>query len=285
MYKEIPVILDTHSILDQDPAFLRGLQKEGEAVRQEYAEQVKFNAFRQETQDVTLTTDEGDVVTISSLLQFQADYMSFDYSGMVKENGKSNALSIEAEGFKVATKNAFEITVQGDLNEEEKEDIAGVLKKLDGIMTDLVSGNLDEVVEEAVGLIDGADSISSLEAVLEFHQRVAMERSMVAQSIGGPAHRPPHPPHPLHPPMPEGGPDGMKSLYETASGIVAKITGQMMEILEESTTEPDKLENPLKQLFAGFKDQMGLDPQNPEAFFKSGLMDQVANNLGDYFNS
>lgn len=277
------MILDSNSIIDQNPVFLRGLKGEGEAVRRESAEQMKFHAYRRETQDVTLTTDEGDVVTISSLLQFQADYMSFDYSGMVKENGKTNALSIEAEGFKVATKNAFEITVQGDLNEQEKEDIAGVLKKLDDIMTDLVSGDLDEVVKEAVGLIDGADSISSLEAVLEFHQRVSMERSMMTQ-VAGPTGSM-HPPPPPRPPMPEGGADGMKSLYETASGIVAKITGQMMEILEQSGTAPEKLENPLKQLFAGFKEQMGFDPENPSTFFKAGLMDQVGKNLGDFFKA
>jgi hypothetical protein len=278
MYKEIPVILDTNSFIDQDPSFLRGLREEGDAAQRQSAEQVKFNAFRQETQDVTLTTEEGDIVTISSLTQFQASYMSFDYSAQLKEKN----LSMEAEQFKVATKNAFEISVEGDLNEEEKEDIAQVLEKLDGIMSDLVSGDIDNLVEEAVSLIDDTDTISGLEAVLEFHQRVSLEQRMVTQTAGR-GMKPPHPEHPAHPPHPPQGAKGMQSLYETASGIIAKITGQMMEILEQSSTEPGKLENPLKKLFDGFKHKLGLEGEEPGLAFKSGLADQLFENLNESF--
>ncbi len=95
----------------------------------------------------------------------------------------------------MSSKNGFQISVDGDLNEDEKEDIAKVMGQLEKIMEDLVSGDLDEVMKGALGLIDDTDTITGVDAMLRFEQRVSMEQRTVTQFSGNGPLRPPHPSH------------------------------------------------------------------------------------------
>jgi hypothetical protein len=219
------------SVIGQDLSFLQEqMRPDQDVVSYKSAQQFRFNAFRKETQDITITTEEGDTVTISSLSKFQADYMAFDYTALVK--GEST--SFQAEKFKASSENAFKITVEGDLNEEEQEDIDKVLKKLDSIMNDLVSGNLDGLMNRALGIIDDTETISGLNAVLQFQQRVSMEqRSMTQLSSRGQQ----------MPPPPEG-----KIL--SASNLIAEITDQLLKFIEESEVDASQLKEPVNGYFS-----------------------------------
>lgn len=197
-------------------------------------QQFRFNAVRKETQDITITTDEGDKVTISALDTFKADYMAFDYSEQL--NGQT--ASLEAEKLNVSSKHAFKMTVEGDLNAEEQKDIENILSQLDGIMKDLVSGDLDAVMEEALGIIDDNETISSLNAVLKFHQRVSMSQRTVTQTTGDS--------------LPAG-----KPLLDT--NFIAVITDKLMDIIEQSTVDTDKLKGPVDGYFSQLLDKLGAE--------------------------
>lgn len=207
-------------------------------------QQLRFNALRKENQDITLYTEEGDKVTISAFSRFQASYMAFDYSASVK--GKT--VSLEMEKLETSSKHAFQMTVEGDLNQEEREDIERVLGELDTIMKDLVAGDLEGIMKRAPGIIDDAESIAGLEAVLQFEQRVSMEQRMVTQVTG------------------EG-----RAL--PGSGIIAKITEQMMEIIEESNVEMVKLKEHMEDYFSQLLDKMALEN------VKGGPMSQLVEQL------
>ncbi|MCP5045810.1 MAG: hypothetical protein GY940_01460 [bacterium] len=263
------MIVDMNSFFGQDPSFLKDMNPDEEIGGYKTAEQLKFNASRRETQDITLTTEEGDIINVSSLSELKTSYLSFDYSAQLKDK----SLALEAEKFNMTSKNAFSISVEGDLNEDEKEDIAKVLSQLDNIMEDLVSGDLDEVMKGALGLIDGTDTITSIDAVLQFRRQVSMEHRTMTQvsGNGGLPHHLPHPPG-------EGNGNGQMM---SASNLIAKISNQLMEIIQESSMDNEELKGPVNDLFAKFMDKFSLDPQNQENQLKSQFLEQLQSNLNN----
>ncbi|MCP5105124.1 MAG: hypothetical protein GY950_17175 [bacterium] len=211
-------------------------------------QQFRFNAARKETQDITITTDEGDKVTISALSGFKADYMAFDYSEQVK--GK--IASMEGEKFNFVAKHAFQMSVEGDLNEEEREDIEKVLGELDAVMKDLVSGDLESIMERVPGIMEDTESLESLNAVLKFSQRVTMEqRSMTQEKL------------------------------LSSSNLVAKITNQLMDIIEESKVDAEELQEPVKGYFSQLLDKMGMESgeDNPMTRMLEQLNSELLNRL------
>lgn len=197
--------------------------------------QLRFNAMRKETQDITITTEEGDKVTISALDTFKADYMAFDYSEQL--NGQTG--SLEAEKLNASSKHAFKMTVEGDLNAEEQEDIEKVLSRLDDIMDDLVSGDIEGIMNEVPGLIDDTETISGLNAVLQFHQRVSMSQRTMTQTTG----------EQLPPPG--------KALFD--SNFIATITDKLMDIINQSDLDVEKLKGPVEGYFSQLLDKLGME--------------------------
>ncbi len=217
-------------------------------------QQLRFNASRKETQDITITTEEGDKVTISSLDTLKADYMAFDYS----EQLNNQTASLEAEKLNVSSKHAFKMTVEGDLNTEEQKDIENILSQLDGIMKDLVSGDLDAVMEEALGIIDDNETISGLNATLKFHQRISMSQRTMTQTTGDS--------------LPAG-----KPLLD--SNFIATITDKLMDIINQSTVGTEKLKEPVNGYFSQLLDKLGTENEETDPLTK--MINQLNTELLD----
>lgn len=239
------------NIMNQDLSFL---QDRGQVMDYQSARQTRFNAMRKETQDITITTEEGDKVTISALSKFQASYMAFDYTEQIKgENTK-----LQAEELSASTKHAFSMTVEGDLNAEEQADIEKVLGRLDGLMQDLVSGDLEGLMEEATTVIDDTETISGLNAKLQYQQRVTMQRRTMQRVTYGPGGHLPPPPHENMAPPPPG-----ERNMVSASDIIAQITGKVLDLLDSSKVDNEKLKEPVegyfKQLLESLNNEKGMD--------------------------
>jgi hypothetical protein len=271
------VFFDINGLFEQSQSFLRDANKDEEISKYQSQQQLRFNASRSETKDIKLTTEEGDIVTISSADQFQASYLSFDYSGITK----GQAMDFSAEKFQSSSQSSFNISVAGDLNEEEKEDIAHVLDQMDEIMADLIAGDLEEVMIGAISLIDETDTITGMDAVLEFHQEISMEQRVITQ-MQGEGIGPPPPHRPPHPPLPEAAQNGEQRLF-SGSRLVAQISNSIMELIEQSSVEQQKMEQPINDLFANFMDKLSLDPKNPESSLKSQLLAQIQDNVNELF--
>lgn len=230
------------------------------------AQQMRIKALQKESQDVTLTTEEGDKVTISLMSKFQAEYMAFDYTGQVK--GASAA--IQGEKLSALSTNQFQMTVEGDLNEEEQKDIRKIMDDLNGIMNDFLAGDLEEVMQNAVGLLDDTDTIASLNAVLQYQRQVSTEYQSVTRVSGTHpgGQRPPHA-------------RGIGDL-KAASNLVAKITDQMMEVLENSKFEPGQLTAPIQKLFDNMLE--GFDRNTPKGQLQNQLLEQLNQDLLSQLN-
>jgi hypothetical protein len=204
-----------------------------------------LESLKKETQDITLTTKEGDTVMISAFSQTKSSYMGFDYTELVK--GKMS--SAKTETGSASTENEFEMTVKGDLNEEEMADIKKIIGQLDQIMNDLVSGDMKSVIPRAMGVIDNTDTISGLSAVLKYEQKVSVEQSLSTRVTGD----------------------------NLLSEVVAKITDQIKEVIDKSKVDPEKLKKPIQNMFAEMMDKLSAKTQQDT--MKSRLLEQVSSSL------
>ena len=103
--------------------------------------------------DISITTREGDRITISSNFYHQ---QSLEKSWAGNSADKIIASQIEKSG--------FSFMVQGDLNETELADLASLLDDLTQIGADFFNGNLEGAVMGALNLSDMGDSLSELRA-------------------------------------------------------------------------------------------------------------------------
>lgn len=115
--------------------------------------QATSESYRAQAQeaDITLTTREGDKITISQ------SSMSQQRLAESIANGSYRLLeqSVTASGMSIA--------VQGDLNDQEVADLTSLLNDLSSIATDFFNGNMQGAVTGAMN-IGNMGSISKLEA-------------------------------------------------------------------------------------------------------------------------
>lgn len=125
---------------------------------------------------ISITTDEGDIVTLSSTGRQEADF-ALDYW----RDDSGSLMNFTAASLKSSS---FDLSVQGDLNEEELKDIAGLMENLNNIAGDFFSGNLDEALAGALNLGD-MGSLANLSAT--FSHSLAMSSSLLTENHPLPA--------------------------------------------------------------------------------------------------
>ena len=116
--------------------------------------------------DITILTDEGDVISLSAA-SAQALALSAEKSsspGMSKESFVVSHLILDK----------FQVSVQGDLNEEELADIKNLMDDLTMIADDFFHGRMEEAVEHALNIGD-MGSLARLSATFS-HTAVVSSR-------------------------------------------------------------------------------------------------------------
>ncbi|NOR11457.1 MAG: hypothetical protein GQ541_08215, partial [Desulfovibrionaceae bacterium] len=86
------------------------------------SESFQQTAEKQRDSHISITTDEGDVVTISSSYAMAMAYSSSEEFSPGMWNQSFTAMSLESS--------TFSMTIEGDLNEEELQDIKHLLQDL-----------------------------------------------------------------------------------------------------------------------------------------------------------
>jgi hypothetical protein len=116
---------------------------------------------------ITLTTEEGDRVTLSlaKATQTQAGtYQSLTY-------GSGTAATNEAAFLRHTEGSQATIDIEGDLSEEEWAEIEQVVEVIDHMMDGFLSGDLAAMTEDAAVLKE-LDTITSLEAAFSLERQV-----------------------------------------------------------------------------------------------------------------
>lgn len=215
-----------------------------------------FEAAREQSTDLEITTAEGDRVSLSYGQETSFSMSSYENiaqngNGFVAERGES--LSYESSF-------GFSFSVEGDLSEEELADIGSLVNDLDSVMGKMLTGDMDGALQEALG-VGSFDSIAGFEANLLVEQQVYSEQSYMIEA----------PSVSSNPGIGAGG--GLFNTAAEAGGVLSNPGGslldgamfdemlgmfddmieQMMGSIDDSGVEPEKIEKPFEDYFAALK--------------------------------
>ncbi len=112
---------------------------------------------------LTIQTREGDVVTLSTSQSSELEAYEYSSQGIVSNEDGYAAASYNVREITLTTGETFAFTVEGDLSEEELKDIESIITGVDGIIGEMMEGDMQDAVSQAMSM-GYYDSISSYEA-------------------------------------------------------------------------------------------------------------------------
>ena len=215
----------------------------------------RIETSNQQNKDITLVTDEGDRVTISSSFQRQAVYSTYEGISQYTVSATSENLGMEnteltmfeGEQFDYENDRNFSISVDGDLNKQELKSIRKAVKTIDKIMTDILYGkHIPKGLAKAIE-ISNLGSIASLEANYQYDKTVLVEQTAIQEavtySMDGLV-------EPIAPP-------------NTNELPIENPIDEMITAVKDSGVKPSKFIKPVKKLFANMLNNLpDSDPQN-----------------------
>ena len=207
----------------------------------------RLSVSESQSKDITIFTDEGDRVTISSNEQSHAQYLT--YEGLARKRVSSeyqgHALTKESlamfkgERFEFENSRSISISVEGDLNEQELKDIKEALKKIDKVMTDFL--HRGDMVDAAVKSMEigKLDTIASLEANYRYEKSAILEQTSLKEETTYSRSR-----------NPETSP---LSKIENPLNHLKTLIEELTNIIKESEIEPSRFKKSIQKLFSDYK--------------------------------
>jgi len=197
---------------------------------------------QQQNKDITIFTEDGDRVTISSDQQSQAFYSNYSsfsqqgtsgaYSGDTVSQNQSAVF--QDERFEYENSRYLSISVDGDLNEQELKDVRNTIKAIDEIMTNLLhGGDITKGIERALSLVS-LDSISGIAANYSYENAVSVEHTIVEE---------------ISTYSKEGLPENIMPVTNNEVDNIKNLIAEMIDIVKDSGIKPSKIINPIKEFF------------------------------------
>ena len=186
--------------------------------------------------DVTLTTGEGDTVTISlsSFMETQAGIYQ-----RTLDQGDQQVFS-QTTYFESSRQAEMAIEVDGDLNADEMEDIREALQTIGTMIDDFLNGDLNEMAKDGK-LLEELDTISSLEASFSY-DRQAMVATQDSVTIENTLHQAP--------------PGRLQALMHH----IDKLTDDMAGTVESFGGRQDRLATSIAALLNNRRDENAASP-------------------------
>ncbi len=250
---------------------------------------------KNESLELSLTTKEGDVVTLSTESFMDFASLSYDKSGSVSDGYQTKSAAFSSREMTLASGSRFSFSVQGNLSEDELNDIENLVKTLDEVAYSMSTGDMDEAMETAMGMSEGYDSISGFEADLSFSSAYRYEKESASQQSyangGGRGN-----PNSLGESQGAYTPDlrSMTEAFNNDNGdtgemrsLLADSSSRLLEMMleeldkmkEKGETVPTRAADPVDQLLAHHMDQI---PGQGEE--DSGEVDGAEGRGSDLFN-
>jgi len=102
--------------------------------------------------DLTIRTNEGDVVTLSRSSFTRLDSLLYDSRGVLRTEAGTAVSSRNYREVTLASGKTLSFSVQGDLNEEELQDIEAIVKGVDAIISDLMKNDAEGALGTALSM-------------------------------------------------------------------------------------------------------------------------------------
>jgi hypothetical protein len=141
---------------------------------------VQVSASTETTGSLTVTTDDGDKVTLLTRTAASLGYARYDYRGRL--DGERTRFS--AEALTVTVSQSVSLTVEGELDDAERADVAKLVAALEGAVR---KGAVDDPAGTLASLANGGglESIAGFELVVTRAVNVAIAEAQ--RAISGPA--------------------------------------------------------------------------------------------------
>ncbi len=144
-----------------------------------------LQASENKSLELSLTTKEGDIVTLStdSFMDFAS--LSYDKSGRVSNDYETASARVSSREMTLTSGSQFTFSVQGSLSEGELDDIENIMKKLDEVMYEMSTGDIDEAMANALEMGEGYDTVSGFSADLNYSSSYRYEKEIARQEYYG----------------------------------------------------------------------------------------------------
>jgi hypothetical protein len=183
---------------------------------------------QQQNKDITIFTQEGDRVTISSGQQSQAFYS--DYRA-----NQDKATDFKDERLRSENSRHISIAVDGNLNKQEMKDVRKAIKRIDKIMTKILKGgDINKGLAKTLQLVN-KDSISGIEVNYSYEKSILVEHTAV-EGISTYSK--------------EGLAEKMTPVANKDFDFINKLIDKMANIVKDSEIKPSKTIKPIKKLFS-----------------------------------
>lgn len=197
------------------------------------------NSYESLNAGLTIQTREGDVVTLSASRFSELDAHEYTSQGEFAGSKGSMSAAYHQREITLSSGEQFTFTVNGDLSEEELEDIESIVSGVDGIIGEMAEGDMEDALSKALSM-GSYDSISKYEAeiTVERAQAAYAENRSSAYGRGRHGRRPDRVPELAH---------GMAATpYDMGSSFMNRVAGLLDEQKEEAVAWARQ---PLSQLF------------------------------------
>ncbi|MBF0204954.1 MAG: hypothetical protein HQK67_11775 [Desulfamplus sp.] len=141
-----------------------------------------LQASQSKNLELSLTTKEGDVVTLSAGAFMDFASLSYDKSGRISNGSENVSARSSSREMTLASGSQFTFSVKGSLSEQEMNDIENIVKTLDEVINKMSTGNMDDAVAKALEMQDGYDSVSGFEANLSTSSSYSFEKEIAKQA-------------------------------------------------------------------------------------------------------
>ena len=210
-------------------------------------------ASSERSADITIRTDDEDVVTLSIDSHVQAAVLTYE------EMSKTGSSDREARGKFIGLDVSKEVnlSVDGTLDEQERKEIKQVLKAIFKMVKDFISGKFSQGLERTEKF-DDLETIHHVRAEFEAKDTaayVSQSSSQEVLQVQAPAVRieqSPSDSKATRPPMakPVVYPKPMPALSEKPEKApVEVLADKMTEVVKESGIDPAKIQKPIDKMF------------------------------------
>jgi hypothetical protein len=133
---------------------------------------------------LSVTTAEGDTITLTA--DFEYDFRAVNYSSQVIGDGST--VDLKATHIEATLKKEFGVTVEGDLNKQELNDLGNLFRKISNIFRDFFRGN-DEVglanTAKLAERLEQLPSLSGLDLNVDVQRSVTVLAARIASEVTG----------------------------------------------------------------------------------------------------
>jgi hypothetical protein len=189
------------------------------------------NAYQSLDAGLTIQTRDGDIVTLSSSQFSELSAFEYNSQGQIQTDTGKARISQHTREITLTSGEKFSFSVQGDLNDQEFADIESIVQGVDGIIGEMVQGDMEDAVARAMSM-GSYDSVSMYSADISVQRSYAFAQETRSAS-NGPLLNPASNPNISHGP-------------KHVDRLVDKMTGFLKE---QEETMLAKAQQPLISLF------------------------------------